>query len=91
MNYLKGSHYQLACGSYFTATHSKVMDSGDTAPQISHPNGYFEESQRLHSGLKSQGEHLSELLARSFVQLIYTMVIEYIDRYLVNTWIEKIL
>ncbi|KAL5022677.1 hypothetical protein ScPMuIL_001832 [Solemya velum] len=55
MNYLKGSHYQLACGSYFTATHSKVMDSGDTAPQISHPNGYFEESQRLHSGLKSQG------------------------------------
>lgn len=36
---MKGSHYQVACGKYFEATHGK-QSSG-----IQHPNQYFEESQ----------------------------------------------
>uniref|UniRef100_A0A8C4WXV5 DNA primase large subunit n=1 Tax=Eptatretus burgeri TaxID=7764 RepID=A0A8C4WXV5_EPTBU len=49
MEYVKGMHYQLACQKYFEFTH-KVEDG---AFGLSHPNQYFEESQKLLSG----GQH----------------------------------
>lgn len=36
---VKGSHFQVACGKYFEATHGKPSNG------IQHPNQYFEESQ----------------------------------------------
>ncbi|ELU03587.1 hypothetical protein CAPTEDRAFT_219114 [Capitella teleta] len=50
MEYIKGSHYQLACREYFKAAH-KTEEEID----LMHPNQYYEESQRLINGA-SAGE-----------------------------------
>ena len=52
MELVSKSHYQIACQRYWEATHNAVLDSG-----INHPNQFFEESQKILSGLApaSQG------------------------------------
>ncbi|XP_074640778.1 DNA primase large subunit-like [Tubulanus polymorphus] len=46
MAYVKGGHYQLACGRYFEVTHMV----NDTGIAVNHPNQFFEESQKYESG-----------------------------------------
>nr|CAB3265150.1 DNA primase large subunit [Phallusia mammillata] len=43
---VKGQHFQIACQKYFEATH-KVEDASF---QVTHPNHYFDESQRILRG-----------------------------------------
>lgn len=40
VSYASKGHFQLACGRYFEAVHETKLDEG-----ITHPNGYFENSQ----------------------------------------------
>ena len=46
---VKGHHYQVACGKYFEAKHkgSALMEAD--LGGISHPNQFFEESQKFHA------------------------------------------
>lgn len=63
VNYVKGGHYQLACGRYFEVTHAAKagLDDIDMGFSPNHPNQYFDESQKIINGdrknttVKSQG------------------------------------
>jgi len=43
---VKGQHFQLACQKYFAATHNIDPD----LVQVTHPNAYFDDSQRILKG-----------------------------------------
>ncbi|KAK3090826.1 hypothetical protein FSP39_014955, partial [Pinctada imbricata] len=58
ISFVKGGHYQLACKSYFEATHPPLPDGEDIS--INHPNQYFDESRRVLSGEKKEGPRLSQ-------------------------------
>lgn len=45
----KKEHFQIACSKYFDAVHNTELGLG-----INHPNQYFEESQKLAKGIKSE-------------------------------------
>ena len=54
VNYVKGGHYQLACGRYFELTHAAKAghDDIDMGFSPNHPNQYFDESQKIINGDK---------------------------------------
>lgn len=47
MDMTKKGHYQIACSKYFDAVHNVDLGLG-----INHPNQFFEESQKLATGIK---------------------------------------
>uniref|UniRef100_H2Z295 DNA primase large subunit n=1 Tax=Ciona savignyi TaxID=51511 RepID=H2Z295_CIOSA len=51
INLVKAQHFQIACGKYFAATH-KMEESSF---QVTHPNHYFDESQKILKGEKPTG------------------------------------
>lgn len=49
INFVNANQYQLACAKYFEITHRAPLMSG-----VNHPNQYFEESQKVVGGGKSE-------------------------------------
>ena len=45
----KGQHFQVACGKYFEAKHKGTALIETELGGITHPNQYFEESQKFHA------------------------------------------
>lgn len=59
MQYKTSNQYHLACGKYFEVTHKMPLMSS-----VTHPNQYFDESQKLLSGSQSE-THTSKTIVKS--------------------------
>ena len=50
---VKSGHYQVACMKVFELSHNSTMES---MGGLQHPNQYFEESQKVLNGVKTEGK-----------------------------------